>query len=372
LAVLVGNTPLLGVLLRYRPDLEVRTEGSQRSAAHLAAAFARNECLALLLECGADAEARDAKGHTPLHLAALSDDDKCIARLLERGVAVDARNARQRTPLHLAALRGNEHALRALIEASADVNLVDESGLSPLHLAAGQGQIGAVDMLLKAHADPNLPDRWGRSAFHLAALAPDSELLSLLYRAGARPSLLDCSGHSPLHLLAAQNEPTIFDLLLQDARSGEANEEDEEEGAAATPRGTPRVPIPADPSGRTPLHYAAAHLALDCVEVLIDSMNEHDVNLQDLEGRTALHVTALVDAPGEQVLPVMDVLLEKADPHLRDRSGATALDLVRGRADATWEPVLRALEQAHDGTSHLLVTFSSFSLSLFLSLSLFS
>ena len=56
------------------------------------------------LSAGADLEARDALGRTPLHVAAaFSETPSVIAALLDAGADPGARDALGRTPLHVAA-----------------------------------------------------------------------------------------------------------------------------------------------------------------------------------------------------------------------------------------------------------------------------
>ena len=76
------------------------------------------EALRMLLEAGADVNARDKWGCTPLYKAA-GGDIATTRMLLEAGADVNARYG-DRTPLHEAADRGNVAATRMLLEAGAN------------------------------------------------------------------------------------------------------------------------------------------------------------------------------------------------------------------------------------------------------------
>jgi len=81
-------------------------------------------------------------GWTPLHLAAFFGQLEAARILLDGGAEVDARSrserfGRQNTPLHAAAANRQIDVARLLIERGADINAKDGSGFTPLGLAAG-------------------------------------------------------------------------------------------------------------------------------------------------------------------------------------------------------------------------------------------
>ena len=88
--------------------------------------------------------------HGDLHGAAIQCDVFAIWCFLLRGADIDARNDKGWTPLHVATRRGRRHAVQELINRGAEVNVRDNEGRTPLALAAGR-RSKAVAELLREH-----------------------------------------------------------------------------------------------------------------------------------------------------------------------------------------------------------------------------
>ncbi len=98
---------------------------------------------------GADVDARDHDGDTPLHLAANRAGAAVIAALVAAGADPDARSAAGHTPLFYAVDEGNLPAVEALLAAGADVNARDRDGDTPLDRALDTGR-SAIAAALRA------------------------------------------------------------------------------------------------------------------------------------------------------------------------------------------------------------------------------
>jgi uncharacterized protein len=99
-----------------------------------------------------DIHARTSQGQTPLHYAAAHGADSVVQLLLQRGADVNARDSAGCTPLMDA---GSLAVVKLLLAAGADATAVDGVGMTVLQWQARKGACaGIVCLLLKAGADP--------------------------------------------------------------------------------------------------------------------------------------------------------------------------------------------------------------------------
>jgi ankyrin repeat protein len=93
--------------------------------------------VAACLEAGADSNARDEFGQTPLHLAAKSNESPAIIEaLIAAGADINARDKYGQTSLHWAAKYSeNPAVIEAFIAAGADISAKDSYGKLPFDLA---------------------------------------------------------------------------------------------------------------------------------------------------------------------------------------------------------------------------------------------
>ena len=108
-----------------------------------------------LITAGANVNAKNMAGSTPLHDAPFAKSIAVVQFLVARGAHVNAKNSNGLTPLHNAALAENVEVAQFLISKKADVNAKDNVGGTPLHAAADQGNVEIAKLLVANKASIN-------------------------------------------------------------------------------------------------------------------------------------------------------------------------------------------------------------------------
>jgi ankyrin repeat protein len=256
-----------------------------------------------MLAAGADINARDDEGKSPLYFAAKAGHAEAAEALIARGAEVDARMKGGYTPLFAAAAEGHLRATRVLLDHGANVNARDANGVSPLFFTlnrmtsvylltasspaalARQRAMGPamvqkrldelggttrhrheVAMLLIEHgAEVNVPAVRGDTLLYMAAAAGDKDVVAALIKKGANIEGSNAAGETPLHTAVAERHADVAELLVENGANEHA----------------------LNRSDRTPLHFLAAYL--DDAK-LAELMIEHgaDVNARDRRGATPL------------------------------------------------------------------------------------
>ena len=247
----------------------VSLESGSTTPLHSASANDKSEVVALLLDGGADIEARDGDGWTPLHIAVEKNKPEVVTLLLDRGANIEARTEHEATSLHFAAAKNESEAVALLLDRGANIEARTENGNTPLHYAAANNESEVVALLLDRGADIETRNYDGplqvfweglflKTLSAVLSVSLDLTMFlvfggetdedTLAYLSEYPDVIFRTGGITPLHLAAGHNKPEVVALLL-------------ERGADIHSRSA---------LGSTPLHYAAARGTPEVVELLLD------------------------------------------------------------------------------------------------------
>ncbi|HQS70441.1 MAG: hypothetical protein B7Y36_10785 [Novosphingobium sp. 28-62-57] len=121
-------------------------------------------------------------GQTALHIVVARRDLTWVQFLLAKGANVNARDNRGVTPLVLASEMGFLEGVDELIKSGARIDEANNTGETPLISAVHRKDLALVRMLIKAGANADRPDNSGRSARDYAALDKGSSVLGEIER----------------------------------------------------------------------------------------------------------------------------------------------------------------------------------------------
>ena len=169
-----------------------------------------------LLACGADIDARDGDGRTPLmHMARSPWWTWLVGRLADMGADVNARDDYGNTAMMFAAMNGGLDNLILLKRHGAKVDVANSFGRTPLILAAMHGHWQAVSFCLQNGCDVNARDERGRTALMYAVekCEDNPRVAAILLRAGADANAADSSGATALSIARALQYENAASLL---------------------------------------------------------------------------------------------------------------------------------------------------------------
>jgi ankyrin repeat protein len=229
-AALNGDVKTLKQLLTANIDaISLWDKENGMAPIHWTANGGKLECIALLLEMGADVGATDRDDKiTPLHIVVARGFSACAKLLIDHGADVNALSKRRESPLHVACWAGHLSCVKILLEHNAVVNMKDaDYGDTPLHKAAEGGHVLCVKCLLEASADFNMRNRHGNTPLHYAALSGSVDCFKMLVAAGADICARGQENKRPFNFFkrtSKRNEAMLSVDFSLDALTGRSNE----------------------------------------------------------------------------------------------------------------------------------------------------
>lgn len=263
--------------------------------------------------CPANKEWKDDDGRTIFMSAAWRGHHGSLELLLDDGANVNARDKNDRTILHnLAAgpsknCRWDGKILDLLLSRPIDIEARDDKRRTALHWAASTGKVDFAKKLLQRHrypsANPNRKQSRGKTSLHLACDAdtPSSDMVTLLLRHGADIGITSDGGWTCLHYAArVRGSLEVIHILLS-----------QHPALLNVPTST----------GMTALHVAAQAGHVDVVKCLLSFPDTK------IQAKDAYHCTPLLRAAGSGHSSVVEIL---APYNNTNRLTPYALDACRG------------------------------------------
>lgn len=274
---------------------------------HLCCQWGLEQVVQTLIEHGADVNAQDAEGKTPVHVAIQNQHSQIISLLLcHPNIDLNKRDKRGLTPFATALTVRNNKAAQAILERLPKAaEQYDNKGRNFLHTAIQKNDMESILFLLSIQVDVNsrIHDVTQTPPLHLAAMSGNEMLVRSLILAGARVNDTDANRNTALHIAAKAGHATVVSALLQNNINFDAVNADGDnalhvavrEGHVSVVR-TLLTECTLDAEavnlkGRNPLHElarCARDNAATICDLFLECMSQYPVNNADLDGNTPL------------------------------------------------------------------------------------
>ncbi len=186
-----------------------------------------SEITDMLIDAGAELEAKDNAGWTAIIYGTTAGKKAAVQSLISAGAKVNARfGDKNTTVLMLSAWKGYSEITDMLIDAKAELEAKDNAGWTAVWWAVWTKHPHIVNLLVGAGADVDSKNKDKEPMVIWATLNQDIEAIQLLIDAGADVNAVDEDGYCALRWTIAVENEKILQLLIDAKAELEAKDAD--------------------------------------------------------------------------------------------------------------------------------------------------
>ncbi|WP_265035252.1 MULTISPECIES: ankyrin repeat domain-containing protein [unclassified Wolbachia] len=297
-----------------------------------------------LVNRGANVNAKDKDGKTPLHYASQSFHHLDIVKyLISKGADIDVKDNSGSTPEDEEHYTNSNTMRQVFMQAHLDKELLltvkNEKDLKTINDLIAKdiddrthggfyytwsGNLGTVEFLVSKDVSVNATDKYGCTLLHWSALKGHSDIAKFLVDKGANMNAKDVLGRTPMHFAVMNNHKDIQDVYGRGLTYTTAESNDEEIVQLFLMKGASINEV--DKNGETPLHLASWGGHFDILQDLIN--NGANIGAKDSSGKTSLDIAR--DKGHNNLVQYLQQTQLTLDKQLLIAIGNSDLNKVRG------------------------------------------
>jgi hypothetical protein len=175
------------------------------------------------LSSGADVNAVDISGATPIRAAIALNRTGAVRALLDAGYDESGGGG---SSLIYAIVQNRPKIIRELLKSAAQkgaagevVNQIDKNGRTPLMYAIDRNHAAVAQELLNAGADANKIGKEGYTPLMMAVTVGKADMVAMLLKGGADINAISPGGETAMSIARRRNKQVVVSLLLEAARA---------------------------------------------------------------------------------------------------------------------------------------------------------
>ncbi len=215
-----GNAEIAKVLINAGANVNARGYGGI-TPLMIASGLGTTGVMEVLLQSGADISVKDETGSHALGMAAEKGQSEAVKMLIAHGAVVDAIQGNGATSIMIAAQNGHLDVVRVLLGAHAKIDVIaKENDVTTLMIAATKGYLEIAKLLIQNGADVNQKNKDGVTALAPAVQENQLEIVNLLIDKGVKVNdeyynSTTRQYDTPLMIASWNGSNAVIDILIK-------------------------------------------------------------------------------------------------------------------------------------------------------------